>query len=75
MDLIRDPGRPNKNIALEQNSAFLPALTNTVSLLALVLHGILLRGGRGTFPLQLLTQLELLSPPSLLGAEDGRLER
>lgn len=44
-----------------------------MSLLALVLHQVQLRGWRAG-ALQALTQRELLRPRALLGADDGNLE-
>lgn len=52
-----------------------PELTDPESLLALVLHRIQTGGGWWTFPLQLLTQPELLGPQSLLSAAGEKLEQ
>ena len=74
MDLTQTPARSNRRITWEQNLPSLLKLTNSISLFTLVLHKIQLRGGWWALPLQVLTQLELFSPQSLLSAEDGTLE-
>lgn len=66
--LTWDPDRSNEKIPWEQTSASLPELTNPISLFTLVLHKVQLWRGWWTFPLQLLTQLELLRPQPLLSA-------
>lgn len=74
-DLTWDSDRSNEKIPWKQNSASLPELTNPISLFTLVLHEVQLWRGWWTFPLQLLTQPELLRPQALLSAQDGELER
>lgn len=69
-----NPARLNERILWERNSAPHPKLTDPISLFTLVLHKIQLRWGWWALPLQVLAQLELLSPQSLLSAEDGSLQ-